>query len=164
MEILENELEEMIYSASVCDLQRRGLHVFGHKMRQVNLGAYGRLDMLYVNRGNDFNPVSIKIIELKKDKLNATAFWQATRYAAGIKHWMRINRPDVDFEISILLIGKEIDVQGDFCFTADVFQNIRLYKYNLGFNGLFFTSVFEYHMNNHGFANRSKVIKPTING
>lgn len=54
MDFLEKDLEDIIWNASQTDigreeLKKRGLEIHGKMYRQVNLGDYGRCDLLTIS-------------------------------------------------------------------------------------------------------------------
>lgn len=151
----ERDLEDLIFNASSKELLDKGLEGFyGKRFRQLNLGSYGILDLLVVQKimsDITFDQyLNINIYELKEDKIGASAFFQALRYARGIQLYMGKRKPDMKFIINIILIGGDIDTSCNLCFLPDLMtrtnctaefgllDSVCLYTYDYGFNGITF--------------------------
>lgn len=155
MNILEKELEDLLYEAMLTDegvekLRERGLYCNGQPYRQVNLGAYGIADIItigvYQEPGCNKHLI-INVYELKKDAINGSTFFQALGYCKAIRevvdHLGLLLHNDVTFTIK--LIGKSIDLSSNFCYLPDIFPNVHLYKYNFDLEkGLTFKRVENY--------------------
>ncbi len=152
MNLLEKDLEEVIFNTSREKLYDRGLPVFGKMVRQLKLGKYGILDLLTVTRNvapwEKF--LTFTIYELKKDTIGVSAFFQSVAYAKAIQEFMKTYRPNIFFNIEICLIGKSIDTTGSFCFLPDLFSytepfhiqgqvtNVSFYTYHFSIDGFSF--------------------------
>lgn len=162
MEFFEKDLEEIIFTADKEELLERGLDLTGGKLfRQFKIGNYGIADLVYCTFQHD-NPyrgyLNIQIIELKKGKIGISAFLQAVGYAKGIQRWFSINKPNIDYKISICLIGENVDLSGNFCYLPDLFDNehggfcsviFKEYEYSL--NGLTFIDMYGHKLTNECF-------------
>lgn len=156
----EKDLEEIIFNASYKQLEERGLNIEGTMFRQIQIGKYGRLDLMTVKR--EFYEgqlqdkyLDITIYELKEDKIGIGAFLQAIGYAKGIKEFMNLRGYD-NYTLNIVLIGGDIDLSGNFCFLADLFNNtpisyldpsitsINFYTYKYDINGISFKQESDY--------------------
>ena len=140
MNILEKEIETLIYESHIIDpnsLRERGLDIYGHILRQVNLGVYGVADIIafdWVQRSSwGRNCLNIQIIELKKDVVDVNSLMQAGRYAVGVERFLSkgFNLSNTDIDISIILIGKTIQLSGDFVFLLSSLPNVSAYEYRL---------------------------------
>lgn len=141
MNILEKEIEDIVWDyANDKDkrpkLQQRGLYgIFPVNFRQVDLGTYGRADMISVQRTScdkyNTSRLIINVIELKKDEINASVFFQAIRYCRGIERMLnkKYNLHEIKFQIT--LIGKTIDTRNDFCYITDIFPQVFIYTYEI---------------------------------
>lgn len=163
MTISEKELEDLIFNTGVKDLDDRGLSIIGELRRQVRIGNYGIADMVAYERGRAYfdynkspyyqNP-ELTVIELKKDEININAFMQAIRYAKGIKRYFKYKKY-TDFDLTIKLIGSNINLDSDFIYLADLINTdeiaLEVYTYSLRFDGIFFKLHTGYCLTNEGF-------------
>ena len=117
MEFLEKDLEEIIFEADRNDLIERGLNIRGKLFRQLKIGNYGIADLVEVSRfrkdgwheGSQIEPrLFITVYELKKDKIGISAFLQALGYLKGIRQYLRVRKPNIEFILHIVLIGREM--------------------------------------------------------
>ncbi|WP_155297288.1 hypothetical protein [Spirosoma aerolatum] len=159
MELVEKDLEDMIYDACKTKegldfLQERGLMITGKAYRQVNLGSYGIADLITVTyEGRGWEPIdifsndyimtrhfTIDIYELKRDKIGIDALLQVCRYCTGFKKLIlpKFNTKRNEFNIRIHLIGSSIDLDSDFVFLLDHITRISLYTYQFRYDGLHF--------------------------
>ena len=162
MEFSEKDLEEIIFNADKEELAERGLYLQGGKLfRQKRIGNYGIADLIHCkfdHEGPWGGYLSISIIELKKDKIGISAFLQALGYAKGIQNWMVKYRPNIKHRLSIDLVGKELDLSGNFCYLTDLFNfelteycSINFFTYSYELDGLYFNQEYDFKLNNEGF-------------
>lgn len=156
MKFLEKDLENIIYETDNETLNDRGLFVFGKKIRQLNIGNYGIADIVTYKRPKLKSKGLITVYELKKEKIGISAFLQALNYVKGIDRYLRSrNHPIAYYDYKIILVGKDLDTSGSFCFLPDFFYRGRLtvefYTYNFDIDGLFFDEQNQYHLQNDGF-------------
>lgn len=169
MKFLEKDLEEIIYLSDKDKLSDRGLYLFGTLKRQLKIGNYGVADLVEITRpyscGKNSFKGTINILELKKDKISVSTFFQAINYLQGIKRYLEKRGKESLFNYQITLIGKEVDLNSSFCFLGDIFWSdlemtdvdcfskirIDLYTYSYGLDGLEFKQVSGYKLNNEGF-------------
>src|SRR5690554_3328730 len=92
MNVLEHELEEIIYQYSFSEenraiLRERGLPVYSKLERQVGIGGYGIIDLLGHSLAIDDTEIHVKytVYELKKEVINEDALKQLYRYMAGVR-------------------------------------------------------------------------------
>jgi hypothetical protein len=157
MEFLEKHLEQIILESDVTKLQERGLYIFDENTKiksQVNIGNYGIADLILFNRPTRIYRGMIKVVELKKGKLNIDAFLQAVRYLRGIKSYLEKREIEHTYDFNITLIGSEV-VQTDFCYlssvfddlwgplnfhhvTTDSYTSIDMYSYKYKIDGIYF--------------------------
>lgn len=169
MEFLEKDLETIIWESNNEKLLDRGLYgVYGCKLyRQLKIGNYGVADLVSIGRSNiyeDEEPhLIITVFELKKDKVGISAFLQAIRYCKGIKRYLE-KRNFNNFKLNISLVGKDVDMSGDFIYITDLIGNvgsnsecfgvidkIDFYTYKYELDGLYFESKNEYSLIEEGF-------------
>jgi hypothetical protein len=174
MNFLEKDLEEIIYTSGRDVLEERGLTIDGKLLRQVKIGNYGIADLIEFVRpsydGPDREilcPGRITIYELKKEQIGISAFLQSLNYLQGITKFLQKKEIDGHYIIDIVLIGKNLDTSGSFCFITDLLsinssfvdkyniygQNgtISYYTYTYNINGLNFHLRNGYDLNNNGF-------------
>lgn len=170
MKFLEKDLEQIIYETPNEILRRRGLWISGQKKRQLNLGGYGRADIitLHRERGFCYSQMVYSIYELKKDCISVSSFFQALRYAKGIKRYLKTrygNEHDMSnsMTFNITLIAPEIDLKSDVCHLPDVFNFLdgvfKLYTYKYDVDGITFHHVGDYNASNEGFVLPKKLIQ-----
>ncbi len=158
MNFLEKDLEILIFEASKTldgreQLRKRGLDfIFNPLHRQVDLGAYGILDLLQVQYETFGKQpkISIDVIELKKDEINVETFLQAIRYCTGIREYIKSRYDDADISFNIHLIGKVLETKSNFCFLTDWIDyqgfDLIFYEYKASLEvGFYFETKSGYH-------------------
>lgn len=149
MDFLEKDLEDILFKAYQSgdqkEIQKRGLHSFGHDflIRQLNLGSYGVADLVGIN----FCPAkyrldesfsAITIYELKKDAINLTTFNQIVKYGKAIVDYLE-SQDIYGCHVNYVIIGRKINPNIDnLCFLNDAFKNIKTYTYDYDFEGVKF--------------------------
>lgn len=172
MNFLEKDLEEILRTTPNDCLGRAGLDFAYYSdmfFTQVRIGNYGVADMIaYSRHGGD---ILISVVELKKDKIDVSAFFQALRYARGIQRFFELrgykqNGPFLTksfyrVEIHIVLIGREMNTTGEtgrFCYLTDLmpFNFFEFYTYNYEFSGISFKKHEGFHLPDEGFKKMQK--------
>lgn len=166
MNILEKDLEEIIEKTPVKKLNEKGLFVFGKCKRQLRIGNYGILDLVFIQKRYEYNDdgtmtpyLLINICELKKEKAGISAFLQAIRYAKGIKQYLVKVRGFTRFKMEITLIAPKIDTSSDYVFIGDLIggdsllcvSEVNNYAVNYGFEGVTFKQERNYSLTETGF-------------
>ena len=171
MKFFEKDLEEIIYLSDKDKLSDRGLYLNGKLKRQLRIGNYGVADLIEYKRPyyhpyeKCFMKGTINILELKKDKIGVSTFFQALNYLKGIQTYLEENSKEFDYNYKITLIGSEFDTSSSFCYLGDMFNNdldeqyifttskisIDIYTYSYGLEGIEFTQVTGYNLKNKGF-------------
>ena len=168
MKFLEKDLEEIIFNTPNDLLRDRDLMIYGVKKRQLRIGNYGILDIVSVDKEYnqdtmDTEPFLVfNIIEIKKDKIGISAFFQAIRYIKGIKRYLTVHKPTLRYTFELTLIGSSLDDKGSFCFIPDLIKgdgsdsdecirHISFYTYTYELDGLIFESKSYYKLTNEGF-------------
>lgn len=152
MDILENELEDIIYqmfqdkSHLLSEIQCSS----GKVLRQVNLKGYGRMDLVNISHscsiGNGNKKIrywNIDVIELKRGKISFTELGQLCRYMKGVRRYIKsLEVSDKNhFIVNGILIGKGIETNGDFVYLLDYMEDINCYTVSLDYKtGLSFNS------------------------
>ena len=176
MNFLEKDLEQIIYEADKELLAEKGLRINGKLLRQVKIGNYGIADLVSIQR--PFRDTIfeyqekglITIYELKKDNISVSAFLQGIGYAKGIMRWMEQHPKKLkclnieNYDINIVLIGKNIDKSSEFIFLNDLldsthigfviqkpFLSVEMFTYEYDINGIYFKQHIGYKKINEGF-------------
>jgi len=151
MNILECDIEDLVFNSKNEILLSRGLDLCRNKQRQVRLGSYGIADVICWELIEKYNrKIKIQIVELKKEVIDCNALMQACRYQTAIQQIIdRRNFNNTEFEFEVILIGKKIQEHGDFVFTLNTFKNIKCYTYSLDTQfGLKFYREYDYKFSN----------------
>lgn len=157
MNFLEKDLEDIIFNTPNQYLQDRGLKIYGKKKRQLNIGNYGIADIITFKKTSElgFNDVqytqfNIQILELKQKKIDYNSLKQVARYTKGIEHYLEERDFNFNINVSMVLIGKEID-KSDFIYLIDFVENLSCYTYSYDFDGIHFKLEQGYTLINSGF-------------
>ena len=175
MTFLEKDLETIIFETPNDKLSERGLHIKGKKKRQLRIGNYGISDIITLKRdsdieqfkdmeGNDVrivHPVfKIQVFELKQKVIDCNSLMQACRYAKGLEEYLHNFRElhDVCLDFEILLIGKDVQKNGDFVFLLNdqVFPKLNVYTYEYDFDGIRFYHQSGFKRKDSGFINNNE--------
>jgi hypothetical protein len=179
MKFLEKNLEDIIYKTDNGLLLERGLEIYGKKIRQLRIGNYGIADLvtfekpIYIENEYkkeheicDFFVPTITIYELKKDEINIKTLLQSLGYANGIKNYLENREVFIgndffdsevystsikEFKIKIVLIGGKIAKNNNFIYLPNIFNDLSLYTYDYGLDGLNFKNIYDYKLINQGF-------------
>jgi len=137
MELLERELQQLIMETPNEKLWERGLQLTGEKRSEVNLGNYGRADIICadIKREKGAATFNIYVLELKKGMITVDAVVQVSRYFTKIENYLSQRFPNSEIKVFPILIGSD--------FTNDVgfihghsFMSLILYSFDS--NGLHF--------------------------
>lgn len=151
MKISEEQLEDYIfetYTNHPDKLCEQGLQFDGEMGRQITFGNYGRCDLITIQLTKNY--ALVNIIELKKGIICLNAFLQALRYAKGFQRYYAIHHPEIATEISITLIGSEIDTSTEMVYMADILDKVTFYTYEFGWAGIQFEHKNNYQLTNEG--------------
>lgn len=162
MTFLEKDLEQIIYESGRDLLEEKGLRVKGKLYRQLRIGNYGIADLVsiskpfYIGKKEDESslimPGTITIYELKKEKIGISALLQSISYMKGIQSYLGKRGKNNLFNISICLIGKQIDTSGSFCYISSIYEfPIELMTYSYDINGINFKGNHNFCLKNEGF-------------
>ena len=170
MTFLEKDLEQIIWESDNLKLQEKRLPIVGKKYRQLRIGNYGILDLMTVekeyywdeDRNSNLPILKITVYELKKEKVGISAFLQSLRYCKGIKSYLQKYKPNIVFELNVVLIAKEVDLSGDFIFITDLFDveysntpevinSVKFYSFDFDINGITFKNHYGYDLTDKGF-------------
>ena len=167
MNVLEYEIEDLIYGSLKNNpdrLRKKGLHLFKNSIRQLNLGSYGIADLVcyHNSHSKEGSVLNIQVVEIKKDYINADTIMQASRYVAGIRRLLdkRFNLKRTSLFFTIVLIGREIQVSGDFVFLLDAFGEVSAYTYSIDLDeGVKFQRQSGWFMSDETFGTSERVIR-----
>lgn len=162
MDFLEKDLEDIIFSAPHEELSKRGLSIIkpSVKIRQVRMGNYGIADLILYKRQADYyhSYHHFQILELKQNLISESTFFQAIRYATGIKKYFAKNQyyePAID----IVLIGRNLNKNDSVSYLPDMFgcgsdgksTRVKIFTYSYDYDGLKFKEECGYQLTNQGF-------------
>ena len=171
MKFLESDLEKIIMETDNETLWEKGLEIEGKKKSQVNIGNYGRADIITFSSSGDYKIVNglsvrerhchkkVSVYELKKDRISLSSFAQAVEYLTGVKdYFKKTGRNPLDYYWEINIVGKSIDLDSVMCFLPNLFFRptkagcvVRLYTYDIDINGLRFDEISGYYLSKKGF-------------
>lgn len=99
--------------------------------RQVDLGAYGIIDILLVNiepDGKDEFTVTYTILELKKERIDEKTITQISRYIIGLKQFLLEKRNShIKWRINGQVIATKVDNNNGTGFLIDIVSSIDCY-------------------------------------
>lgn len=102
---------------------------FGHDLviRQFDVGAYGRIDLLGLWADKDNKRIVVYVIELKNGKITTEAIGQICRYRTAILNTTEKIERDKDhqgyyFDVKCILIGSGL-ADGDICFITNAMED-----------------------------------------
>lgn len=155
MKFLEKDLETIIFENYHACIDR-GLGFIKNKfiVRQVNLSRYGIADLISFEVQKQINfetkILNIHIYELKQDKINISTYTQCARYIVGVRKLLsQFNLKNTQVIIKGIIIGKEIEEDGDFVWLIQMQNNIEAFTYDYEVNGISFDRVGDYFMKNN---------------
>jgi hypothetical protein len=124
----EKELEDYLFSQP-----ESPIGCYGKCFRQFEIKGYGIVDLLYVDI--DYNGkvrplIQIKIIELKKDKIDFNALGQISRYKIALERYFNNSTHYFNYDIEGILVGSKY-ASGDICFTIDSTEWLSCYLYEV---------------------------------
>lgn len=171
MNFLEKDLEEIIYLSDKDKLTDRGLWLNGKLKRQLRIGNYGIADLVEYKRPY-YHPYQkkcvkgiINVLELKKDKIGVSTFFQALNYIKGIQTYLEKYDKEDLYNYKITLIGSDFDESSSFCYLGDLLYNdieeqclttstkitVDIITYSYGLEGIIFNPITNYNLTNKGF-------------
>ena len=159
MTFLEKDLEQIIFETPTEKLKEKGLVIKGKLLRQVKIGNYGIADLISFERNTSIDKdseyfwqsIRITVYELKQQKINLNAMAQAARYVSGIEKYLESRKMFFDIDYNIVLIGKDIEMNGDFVYLSDFINNVRLTTYSYDVDGIRFENNSGYFLRDTGF-------------
>lgn len=141
IDFLERDLEDIIWDAQATkegrmNLEKRGLSIDGKMFRQVELGRYGRLDLLTASIFK--RTINATIYELKGHKVNAQTMSQAAKYGTAIREYVGNVYEGLNISIRYILIGRELDLRSDFVYLYNESSLFEIYTYSFDIDGISF--------------------------
>lgn len=147
MQFLEKDLEKVIFDGCRKTLfDKYGFYKPRLLKRQLRIGNYGIADMVgfefkWCNHHKKFKP-QVTIYEFKQDKISLSTFMQGCRYAKGVEHFFLKNKSRLypDLQIRLVLVGKQLDTNGDFVYLTDLISGpyfeLDIFTYDYCLDGL----------------------------
>lgn len=170
MNFLEKDLEQIIWESDNDKLNEKNLEIYGKKFRQLRIGNYGVLDLMTVEKDifwcrssqEYIRCLNITVYELKKEKVGISAFLQAVKYCKGIQSYLIKRKPNMHFQLHIVLVAKEVDKNSDFIYLTDLFNHkysdsvnvinsVDNYSFSYDIDGIVFKKHNNYELINKGF-------------
>lgn len=162
MDFTEKNIEDLIYEnlkkGKLDVLAKRGIEKiknYSFFSRQVDLGEYGRLDLVGINYlhqpflSGQYKSLQIAVFEIKKGQINKDTLFQAIRYCKGIEQYLLLYELKATFEI--FLIGMSV-ASDDFCYATDFIDNLNIYTVKLDLEqGIKFKEERGYRLNESKF-------------
>lgn len=136
---MENVMSELIYKADKELLAEKGLEFPFKMFKKVDLGKYGKCDLVHFTRHSGY-VVHIDLISCNRDKISMSSFIDLVTCAKGIEKYLR-NNHNLVLTFHYHIIAKEIDSKSNICFLPDVTENINFYLYKANINGIYFESL-----------------------
>jgi len=163
MKFLEKDLENIIWENPI-DVVYKGLCCYDgfYKFRQLKIGNYGIADIVTIERPlyntskrKHVGRIEITVYEIKKNELNESAFFQALRYVKGIQRYLEAkhNMSASRYNIKIVLIGDSLSNDSVSYLPEFINQhkeNISLYTYSYGIDGIDFNIEEDYYLIDEG--------------
>jgi len=141
----------------------------GNIFRQVNIKGYGVIDLLSVKiecEGELIPSIIIDIIELKKGVIDYNALGQISRYKVALEKFISELREEKGFkyfknlEIRGILVGDNINLNGDLCYAIQSIPWLSLYTYDIGLReGISFELSYGWSNNDENFSDLYRRIK-----
>lgn len=163
MEFSEKILEDIIWdnaqsSEGLKLLMERGLQITGKMFRQVDLGDYGRADLISIRYIPQNDYLDIVVYELKKGCITVNALMQAARYVTALRsHGFDSGDWCSEIGFRICLIGDSIDKNGDFAFLYNELEDVEIYTYDFKLSGIYFNIVEKgWHLTNEKINEETK--------
>lgn len=153
---MENVMSELIYKADKELLAEKGLEFPFKMLKNVDLGKYGKCDLVHYNRDKRF--IDIDIISCNRDKISMSSFIDLVTSAKGILKYVNDNY-NVLANIRLHIIAKEIDQKSNICFFPDLFDTVNFYMYKADINGIYFEKIEDYILADFELIKPKKVRK-----
>jgi hypothetical protein len=172
MRFLEKDLEQIIYEQHTSGsdfLYERGLNFQGKCFRQKKIGNYGIADLIFAEKPyfhthwKRHQKGIINVVELKKDKISVSSFFQAVGYLKGVQRYLKKRGVFYDYNYVITIIGSEIDTSSTISFLPDFFIYheesdkdeypkfcVQMFTYKYEIDGISFHEVGNYSLTNEG--------------
>jgi hypothetical protein len=135
---MENVMSELIYKADKELLAEKGLDFPNKMLKNINLGKYGKCDLLHFSKHENNTVFHVDVISCNRDKISMSSFIDLVTCAKGIEKYIVENYGAITV-FYFHLIAKEIDSKSNIVFLTDVLSdNVNFYQYHVNINGLYF--------------------------
>lgn len=133
----EKEMEDLIYSywenIGIVPIDKTPYDIL---LRQPNIPGYGVPDLIGIS--HDISCVRVRIFELKNTKLIYDNVGQICRYYRGIERYFKKFYPNVDLQLSGVLVGTGMSLSNDFCYLQTYIDWLSIYIAEVNMNGVKF--------------------------
>jgi len=147
-------MSELIYKADKELLAEKGLNFPNKMLKNVNLGKYGKCDLVHFSRDKQF--FEIDIISCNRDKISMSSFIDLVTCAKGIDKYL-IENHDACIHYNFHIIAKEIDSKSNLIFLTDVLdERVNFYQYKANINGIYFEKLQGYEIPNEDLIKPKK--------
>ena len=154
---MENVMSELIYKADKELLAEKGLNFPNKMLKNVNLGKYGKCDLVHFSRDKNF--FEIDIISCNRDKISMSSFIDLVTCAKGIDKYL-IENHDACIHYNFHIIAKEIDSKSNLVFLADVLdERVNFYQYKANISGIYFEKLQSFELPNEELIKPKKARK-----
>lgn len=147
MNFLEKDLETIIWE-NYAACERRGLLIdyeagfqYGLKFRQLNLMPFGIADLVNIYYDPFRKICKAQVIECKKHRIDAATYLQAKRYGSAISDLFFKADIDVDFVLSYVLVGAELNNDGELAHVIAQDTSCKSFIYKYAVDGIAFHDV-----------------------
>lgn len=142
---MENVMSELIYKANKELLTEKGLEFPCKMLKNVNLGKYGKCDLIHIKK-QYHKPFEIDLISCNRDKISMSSFIDLVTCAKGVFKYINENH-EIVFKINLHIIAKEIDSKSNIVFLPDIFTYaINFYQYKANINGIYFERMSDFEL------------------
>lgn len=143
---MENVMSELIYKADKELLAKRGLNFPNKMLKNVDLGKYGKCDLVHFSKHEDNTVFHVDVISCNRDKISMSSFIDLITCARGIEKFVAENYGAICV-FYLHFVGKEIDSKSNIVFLPDVLSdNVFFYQYYANIEGIFFNKIHCYEI------------------
>lgn len=161
MNFLEKNLEAIIFKEmEYCRERGLSLEPYDHiTYRQLNLTPYGIADLVQIGRDRYDDILRVRVIECKRNIVDAATYAQAARYQVAISRVLDCCVSEYSFEK--VLIGQRVDKRNDFWAIVSADERCGVYTYEYRSDGIHFKR--HHNRSEFGYADAGDIYRPTTN-
>jgi len=143
---MENVMSELIYNADKELLAEKGLEFPNKMFKNVNLGKYGKCDLVHFSKHENNTVFHVDVISCNRDKISMSSFIDLVTCAKGIEKYLLDTHGAITF-FYFHLIAKEIDTKSNIVFLTDVLRdNVNFYQPIFDINGIKFKKFCDFNL------------------